>query len=210
MFNLPERTIFNRVVPKNKFDKYTNSTQKKIFREDVERIRWTNKLSKDTINLDGKDLEEIQLFTVELRNSTRVSDLIKVIDKAIPYTIIFTFKYEDEVLISVSKKHLHPTNPDNAVIDWTFTSEWSEQAKFSITLDLRESLDHVLADLCKQLSGETNDVSLDELVELKSTEQDLLKRIKRLEQQIVREKQFNKRVELNRELNDLKRKLNTN
>ena len=44
-FNLPDATRVNRVVPKNAFDKYTNSKQKKRFKDVVQRISWTNKLS---------------------------------------------------------------------------------------------------------------------------------------------------------------------
>lgn len=204
MFTLPQRTVFNRVVPKNAFDPYTNTSQKRIFTQDVERIRWTHKLSKETINLEGKDIQEIQLFTVQLRQRGRIQDLIKIIDKAIPYTIIFSFIHESEVLVSVSKKHPHPLNPNNAVIDWTFSSQWLEKDNFQIELSLKESLDFVLKDLCSQLSGEEKITDLDKLVELKSTQDELKRKIGKLETQIKKEKQFNRRVELNRKLTKLK------
>jgi len=207
MFNLPPRTVFNRVVPKNAFDKYTTSAQKRILTKDVEKIRWTHKLSTDTINLEGKDVQEIQLFTVQLRQKARVQDLIKIIDKAIPYTIIFSFSYEAEVLIAVSKKHPHPLNPNNAVIDWTFSSEWIDKNEFGVELRLTKSLDFILKDLCSRLSGEEKIDNLDELVLLKSSEKELKRNIEKLEGQIKREKQFNKRLSLNQKLQKLYKEL---
>ena len=66
-FNLPHQTIVAKNVPKNAFDIYTNSQQKKLFVDVVEKIKWTNKLSKETINLEGKEINEIQIFQIELR-----------------------------------------------------------------------------------------------------------------------------------------------
>ena len=52
-----------------------------------------------------------------------IEKLLEIIDKSIPYHIIFVLNFEDQVKISVAQKHLHPTNENNAVIDWTFKSE---------------------------------------------------------------------------------------
>ena len=47
-FNLPKQTQVNKSIPKNAFDSYINSKQKKLFVDIIERIRWTNKLSVET------------------------------------------------------------------------------------------------------------------------------------------------------------------
>ena len=59
-FNLPARAKVGRVVPKNAFDEYTNTKQKKLFTDCILRITWTHKLSADMLNLDTKDIQEIQ------------------------------------------------------------------------------------------------------------------------------------------------------
>ena len=67
-FNLPARTNVGRVVPKNAFDKFTNTKQKKLFTDSIQRISWTHKLSADTANLDAKDIQEIQVFKIDSIN----------------------------------------------------------------------------------------------------------------------------------------------
>ena len=89
MFNLPKSTVVNRVIPKNAFDEFTNTKQKKAFTEKIERIRWLNKLSAETINLSGSDVKEIQVFQIELKQKDSIPELLKIIDKSIPYRILF-------------------------------------------------------------------------------------------------------------------------
>jgi hypothetical protein len=60
LFALPQSTKVQKVVPKNAFDGYTNSKQKKLFSDKVLRITWLNKLAPSTVNLEAKDVKEIQ------------------------------------------------------------------------------------------------------------------------------------------------------
>ncbi|WP_375236229.1 DUF4391 domain-containing protein [Winogradskyella sp.] len=95
-----------------------------------------------------------------------IEKLLEIIDKSIPYHIIFVLNFEDQVKIPVAQKHLHPTNENNAVIDWTFKSEWLNKDLIKYQLNLKGTLDSVIKDLCIQLSGKKEDVdlSLNELV----------------------------------------------
>jgi Domain of unknown function (DUF4391) len=54
----------------------------------IERIKWSNKLSRETINLEGKEIQEIQIFEIELRKQDDITGLLQVVDKAISYPII--------------------------------------------------------------------------------------------------------------------------
>lgn len=198
-FNLPKQTQVNKSIPKNAFDTYTNSKKKKLFTDIVDRIRWTNKLSVETINLEGKEISEIQIFHVTLRKKENIEKLLEIIDKSIPYHIIFVLIFEDEVKISVAQKHLHPTNENNAVIDWTFKSEWFDKDQMIFELNLKESLDYIIKDFCIQLSGKKDavDLSLNQLVEKEAQIKRLEKEIIKLKTQVKRSKQFNRKVELN-------------
>lgn len=194
MFNLPKHTKVNRVVPKNSFDAFTNTKQKQLFSAVIERIRWTNKLSKETVNLTGNDIKEIQIFVVELHRKEKVEQLLDIIDKVIPYHIIFILLHEDELLISSSKKHPHPANDNLAVIDWTFKSNWFTDNSYS--LNLKQSLDETFSDFCLQLSGKKK-MSIQELIEFETELKELEKKKIMLESSIRKTKQFNKKVELN-------------
>lgn len=198
---LSAKTVVNRVVPKNAFDSYTNTKQKKQMVDLIDRIRWTNKLSLETINLSGKEITEIQLFEIELRKKDNISDLLQVIDKAIPYHVIFQLRYADKSLISTSKKHQHPGDENTAVIDWTFSTEWFETRSNNYALRLERNLDYIFLDFCKQLSGRNDNAkSINDLIVFETKISELTRSITKLKAGISSCKQFNKKVELNSQL----------
>src|ERR1700761_3638040 len=144
---LPASTLVNRIIPKNAFDGFTNNRQKQLFSSQIERIRWTNKLSLETINLAGKIIKEIQVFEITLRSEVNIHTLLDVIDKAIPYPIIFQIQFGDKYQLRATSKHLNPLNENTAVIDWTFGSEWTS-ASDKLSLPLEKTLDHIFFEAC--------------------------------------------------------------
>lgn len=209
LFNLPQQTIINRVVPKNAFDNYTNTKQKALFSSLISRITWINKLSEETLNLAGQDILEIQIFSVELKEPGDPKTLLDIIDKSIPYHIIFVVKFMDSVFISTSKKHPHPADENNSVIDWTFRSDWFNANKNQFVLNLKKSIDAVYLDFCNQLSGElkSNQVSISELIEINKKADKLNNEIGSLKAAIARSKQFNQKVDLNLKLKEVEKEL---
>ena len=147
-----------------------------------------------------------------LRQKDNIEKLLEIIDKSIPYHIIFVLNFEDQVKISVAQKHLHPTNENNTVIVLTFKSEWLNKDLIKYQLNLKGTLDSVIKDFCIQLSGkkENVDLSLNELVEKESQIEKLEKKINKLKSQIKRTKQFNRKVELNALLRQSEMELNKN
>lgn len=205
-FELPKSTIVNRFIPKNAFDDYTNSSQKKKFTDIIDKITWLNKLSKDTINVDGSDVKEIQIFEIKLKTKDKIQGLLNIIDKSIPYHIIFIVSFGEETYLCTSKKHNHINNESTAVIDWNFNSEWQLSTKKKVKLNLRESIDFIYTDFCSQISG-FQSKNIKEIIENDSSKTKLKKQIEDLELKIKREKQFNLKVELNTLLKELKRQL---
>jgi uncharacterized protein (UPF0248 family) len=206
VFNLPKHTVVNKVIPKNAFDSYTNTKQKKLFVEVIERIRWMNKLSPETTNLAGKDVQEIQVFEIELRKKDKIETLLDIIDKAIPYHIIFVLRFENERLISLSQKHPHPTNDNQAVIDWSFRGNWFDIENVPFAMNLKVSLDEVFSDLCFQISGKVK-TSISELIQQEEEIKRLNDEAAKLQSAIKKSKQFNEKVELNLKLQSVNEKL---
>lgn len=198
-FNLPIRTKVGRVVPKKAFDEYTNTKQKKLFTDCIQRISWTHKLSADTVNLDAKDIQEIQVFKVELKQKSDILKILEIINKSIPYHIVFWVEYNQEAFISAASIHPHPTNDDVAVIDWTFTSDWFNKDDNSYAFNLKGSIDAVFKDLCVQLTGkpELGKQSLGSILKNQQEVDRLKKEIRKLQSAISRSKQFNEKVDLN-------------
>jgi hypothetical protein len=207
-FNLPNSTVVNKIIPKKSFDAYTNTKQKRLFTDVVERIKWLNKISTDTTNLHYQELQEIQIFHVTLKLKAEVDNIISIIEKAIPYHIIFVVSVEDAYMLYTSKKHGHVTNEDNAVIDWTFKTDWLMDAN-KYSLNLKKDIDFVYSDFCNQITGNKEDKPkpLEELIEEENKLKKLRNKILKLEKAIKREKQFNKKVELNDKLQKLNEEL---
>lgn len=212
IFNLSVNTKVNRVIPKNTFESYTNTKQKKEFTDKVIRIIWTNKLSQSTTNLKCVETQEIQIFKIELKIFEKIPQIISIIDKAIPYPIIFIIQYKEQSYFSTSVKHPHPTNEDNAVIDWTFNSDWKENTIPPYQINLKSSLDEVHKDFCIQLSGnqELKGKHINKIVEYQKEKYSLENEINKLKQQITRSKSFKEKVELNLRLKELEKGFSTN
>lgn len=211
MFNLPKSTVVKKVIPKNAFDAYTNTKQKKAFADKIVRITWTNKLSKDTINLTGKDVNEIQIFEIELKEKVNIKDLLVTIDKAIPYHIIFKVKFGDEYYLSTSAKHTHPNNDDIAVIDYTFSSDWMNESELLTSIELQNNLDWIYKNFCSQFVNNTSSSNnLREIIENEKKLDTIKKEIEKIKSEISRCKQFNKKVELNIYLQKLENNLKKN
>lgn len=208
-FNLPSRTKVGRVVPKNAFDEYTNTKQKKQFTDGIQRITWTHKLSSETVNLEAKDIKEIQVFKIELKEQTNILKILEIINKAIPYHIVFWVEFKEQAYISTAVKHPHPTNEDISVVDWAFTSDWFNMATTPFQFYLKGTLDTVFKDLCVQLTGkpDLSKKSMDSILQNQQEIDQLKKEVARLKSAISRSNQFNEKVELNIKLKTAEKEL---
>lgn len=208
-FNLPSRTKVGRVVPKNAFYEYTNLKQKNILTKCIQRITWTHKFSADTVNLNANDVEEIQVFKVELKVQSDILKILEIINKSIPYHIVFWVEFQDQAFISTALKHPHPANEDISVIDWPFISDWFNKADNSYAFNLKGSLDAVFKDLCVQITGKPDlgKQSLDAIIKNQQEIDRLKKEISKLKSAISRSKQFNEKVDLNLKLKAAEKEL---
>jgi hypothetical protein len=111
-------------------------------------------------------------------------------------------EHEHVIYLSTSAKHPHPVYEDNAVIDWTFKTDWFVPTEKKYALQLKKSVDAVYHDFCIQLSGNPSMASkpIQDLIAYKKRTSALEKEITRLRSGIANSKQFNKKVELNLKL----------
>lgn len=208
VFHLPQSSVVDRFVPKNSFDSFLNTKQKKLFSDKLSRITWTHKLALETVHLDGRDVKEIQIFEIELKEKRDIEEILVLIQKVIPYIVIFIVRYDKEYYLSTSVKHANVKNEDFAVIDYTFSSNWLSNADIPFAITLKNNLDWVFNDFCNQFkSVETTTDSIEELVEEQKQNDKLKKEIVKLKSQIAKCKQFNKKVELNMKLKKLEGRL---
>lgn len=131
-------------------------------------------------------------------------EVLNIIDRFIPYHLIFVLRFDSELMYSVAQKHPNPNSEDNSAIDWRFSSNWIKDDADGFKLNLKKSLDDVFSDFCLQVSGkvENQNKSLQEIIGREQRRKQLLIDINKLESEIKSCKQFNLKVELNLRLNE--------
>ena len=208
MFNLPKTTVVDKIIPKVKFYEKTkaNSKLKQLFIDDIEQIIWKNKLSKDTINLDeGKKVKEIEIFEITLKHKDLSKDILKTIDKFIPYQILYILRFEDKIKFTIAYKDNNKNNGNIMVVDSYYESDWINENECNISLDLINSLDYVYNELIKSFIPREipkNNIDIKYIVQNEKEIQILEKEIDKLEKTLSKEKQFNKKVEVKKILRE--------
>lgn len=213
MFQLPPSTLVNRKIPKNKFYEklQANHNLKELFTNQVESIVWKHKLSKETIRLEPKDdIEEVQVFEIHLKEQSYSLDLLRSIDKAIPYPILYVLMYEGQTRLSIAYKERNQADDNRSVIRSYHESEWQpeEEIKLNILqgLDLRAVYENIIRFLLPINSKPETELTV--VLERKARVDKLSQEIQRLESKIRNEKQFNRKVELNMDLQRKRKELN--
>lgn len=195
MFELPKECYVNKFLPKKIFYEKVgvSSGVKDEFVNLIDRLTWLYKLSPDTIGIPKTDsIEEIQIFQIDVKEKRIPLSVIKTITKGVQYKVLFLIKYNDDFCYSIK-------------VDDIFSSEWNDDIKFEFNAI---NLEVVYENIVKSIINEKNNTEkFETIIEKVNDKADLEKRIKQLQQKIKTEKQFNKKIELNIELNKLHEEL---
>ena len=213
MINLPRSTEFNKRIPKQKFYEKLNVTPalKRSFIDQIKTVIWRNKIAESTINIaPGKTVTEIEIFEIQLNSSELDTDVLKLIDKEIPYHIVFILSYEGKYQAWTAYKEETVSGNSAFKVDTYYHTEWLEEENLPLKADGLD-IDMVYENFVRQIAGDAlknvNDESLKESVEREKKREQLKKQIAALEAKIRKEKQFNKQVEMNGQLKRLKKEL---
>ena len=219
LYKFPQQAKVDRLIPKNKFYEQgkANTKIEQLFVNQVENIRWAYKLASSTIHLqDQEDLKEIQIFRVKSRVEDLDVSILSFIDKLILTPIIFEVVYQDKVKVVATYKRLNQADKTKAVIGQYYASEWLEdhdRIELPLYLKLADLYEHFIAQILPITSSEDSGDD-DELVsiELKLQKaqqlESLQKQLDKLKSKLRNEKQFNRRVELNKQLQNLQLQIN--
>lgn len=199
IYQYPARTLVDKLIPKSKFysEGGANTRVERLFIEQIESIYWANKLSSATMNIESQeDLREVQIFSVNARVEMLDIEIFRYIDKLIPSPIIFEVYFQDKVKVIAAYKRLNQADNSKVVIGDYFQTEWLpiERQDLPLFLRLSELYEFLISQL---LPNKTNATSLVDKMRLNQEIAQLETRIKQLEQQLKREKQFNRKAELN-------------
>lgn len=204
MQDFPQKTFFNRVIPKAKFYEKLPVTQavKDCFVNEIAAIVWRNKLSPETLNVQtGSRVREIEVIGITLKGESLNDSVLKLIDKGIPYQLLFMLKRGEEYQLCIGYKET-----ETASVKEYFKTPWQSFAELPLQisgLTLDEVCDNFIRQINTRLaSAET--MPLKEALADDAMRQKIEKQIALLEKKMKAEKQPKRKFELHEEIQRLK------
>ena len=211
MFGFPASTEFGKRIPKQKFYENIGITPalKRVFVEQIRLIYWRNKLAATTLNLAaGEAVTEIEVFEVRLNVPQLDEAVLRQIDKEIPYHILFILAYEGKAQAWIGYKEAVASGNNAFKVSRYYHTDWVPENALQFRVD-GLSMDAVYENLVRQIAGDVLQAdageNLQASVERDEKRRKLEKQIAALENKMHREKQLNRRMEINAELKRLKK-----
>ncbi|MEI2653650.1 MAG: DUF4391 domain-containing protein [Microthrixaceae bacterium] len=171
---------------------------------------WRYKLAPETINLPAKPgVPEIQVFAIQLKTAELHRDVLRCIDGAVQFPIIFELSFDGRTQVIAAYKRPNDSDASRWVLSDYFATAWlpsdSERAAMPLALDLgglyEQALHRLIPTPARPQESLADLVARVELVAAKRRE------VEKTASKLAKEKQFNRKVEINAELRKLKAKL---
>ena len=180
---------------------YANATLTTQLRDmikvQIEAVVWRNKLADSTVGVAaGETVKEIQVFEVTIRQRGLDKRVLSAIAKVIPYKILFVLTFGDEAQAWMEASGTF------------YNTDWFPLSGFTLKFE-GLNLDAVYENLSRQIAGGRlgTEGDIAEAVDRDKQRQKLERDITTLEKKVLREKQFNRQIELNSELKRLRAEL---
>lgn len=226
LFNAPIECCEGKKIPKKLFYEEGNLTaaDKEIFTTNIKKIILEYMFSEERINIkpyrdEEVECEEIAVIRVILESDKKYKRICDIIQKAIPYSIILICEFEDKVIFNVANKKINKVDIDKNTIDEMLYTEWinlnskvEKDKKFFDELNISK---WSYIDLYRFYNSFVDNVKLynaakysKDIDELKQLDVDVVKEITdkieklgleitSLRNNLKKESQFNKKIEIN-------------
>ena len=225
LYDWPRATTFGRVIPKNRIYKHSgaNTALKDLFVREVDQIIWSHKLAPETVNLAAtRQVMEIQVFRITSRTAMLSRDVLRTIDRAISYPLIFEVVHEGRIRQAAAYKRAKEDDSTGWVVGDYFESDWlpedTRRSPLPLAINMEVLYEQLLSPLVDAQSARLilgiaespQTLYLPAVPEGSATLAARIARteaikartrdIERIKARLAREKQFNKRVAINAEL----------
>lgn len=211
-FDYPKAAAFGRVVPKTRIYKHAgaNTALKDLFVTQVDQIVWKFKLAPETINLAAtRAVSEIQVFGISLRTNKLDDEVLRSIDRVIPFPLIFELTWSGKRKAVAAFKRSSEVDAAKWVVSDYFATEWvpddAPRQALPIAFNLGELYDAILTAMMpvSKATGEDIQAHVARMEAIRAK----MREVDRVKAHLAREKQFNKRVAINAELRTAKLEL---
>ncbi len=215
-FDYPKAAAFGRVVPKSRIYEHAGASTalRDLFVTQVDQIVWKYKLAPETTNLAAtKAVSEIQVFGISLRTGKLDEDVLRAIDRAIPFPLLFELTWSGKRKAVAAFKRPSDADSTKWVVSGYFATDWAPddapRRPLPVALNLGGLYDSLITALMPKSAAEVEQAGEDiqtrvarvEAIRVKTREVD------RIRARLAREKQFNKRVAINAELRAARQEL---
>ncbi|QBL93230.1 hypothetical protein KSAC_09890 [Komagataeibacter saccharivorans] len=215
-FDYPKAAAFGRVVPKTRIYEHAGvgTALRDLFVTQVDQIVWKYKLAPETTNLAAsKAVSEIQVFGISLRTGKLDEEVLRAIDRAIPFPLMFELSWSGKRQAVAAFKR--PSDADSAkwVVSGYFSTDWAPddaaRRPLPVALNLGSLYDDLLTALMPKAVAEAEHIVED--IQTRVTRMEAIRaktrEVDRIKARLAREKQFNKRVAINAELRAARQEL---
>jgi hypothetical protein len=208
----PKQAAFGRVLPKNKIYEHSGASPavREMFVRQVEQIVWQFKLAPETINLASKPgVPELQIFAIHLKTPALNHEVLRCIDGAIQFPIIFELTFEGTSQVVAAFKRPSESDSNRWVVSDYFSTQWvpndGARVAMPLALDLGVLYERLLERLIsipfRQNETLSELVTRVEHLRLKENE------FRKITSKLAKEKQFNRKVEINAQLRAMRQEL---
>ena len=213
MVVFPEYAKVGRIIAKENFFDGSTPEVKNLLKNEIARITWEYKLAPNTINLPSKKWPEMEVIKVDIKNGEAPYKVLKRIDTAIPYPILFIVKKGTAEKAVISYKEIDQKSEDNAKVERYFETQWNDPVINDIKISGLD-IDSVFYSMIRTIAGQNLDIdsnseasSIRADIDKTNTNDKIRKQIKQLEVKYSKEVSVAKRQEIAREIHELKLRL---
>jgi hypothetical protein len=208
----PAQAAFGRTLPKSKLyaHSHAGTRLKNLFVQQVEQIVWQFKLAPETINLPARPaVPEIQVFGIQLKTPELSFDVLRAIDQAVQFPIIFELAHAGRAQVVACHKRPNEADASRWVLSDYFASGWladnAERGVMPVALHLGSLYEQLLRALLPLPARphETLAEHVARLDALAAKQREADKTAAKLE----KERQFNRKVAINADLRRLQMEL---
>ncbi len=208
----PAQAAFGRTLPKSKLyaHSHAGTRLKNLFVQQVEQIVWQFKLAPETINLPARPaVPEIQVFGIQLKTPELSFDVLRAIDQAVQFPIIFELAHAGRSQVVACHKRPNEADSSRWVLSDYFASGWladhAERGAMPVALHLGGLYEQLLRALLPLPARphETLAEQVARLDALAAKQREADKTAAKLE----KERQFNRKVAINADLRRLQTEL---
>jgi hypothetical protein len=183
-----------------------------LFVDQVESITWAYKLAPETINLPVKpDVPEIEVFEIAIKLTEVNHSVLRCIDKAIPFPILFVLRYDGHSQPVAAYKRPSDAASGQWIVGDYHAAPWQKDGVVRPGLPVALDLQGLYEQLLRQhfaVPARPSESLRDQLdrISLWSAKQTAAVK---LETRLVQEKQFNRKVEINAQLRTIRQELDS-